>query len=146
MTTVIFIFSVLLFLLWLIREGRRKKKQGQNKSPCLCSDLKEAAIENIQQEKERQARAKKEYEFYIDRIKELQEIKQRALTAEQQARQHYNTLKSFNQYGSVINERQITRAENTLYHAQRKRMTIENQILIAERGRNKAIDKMIDRA
>lgn len=143
MKIVIFIFSVMLFLLWLIREGRRKK-QGHNKSPCLCSDLKEGAIENIQQRQEKQARSKREYDFYINRIKELNEIKQRATATEEQARKNYNHLLSLNQYGSIINDRQITRAENVLFQAQRKRMTVDNQILIAERGKNKAIDKLKD--
>lgn len=144
MEIIAFLFSLALFLLWCIQEGKRKRKQERNASPCLCIDLQERAIEDVEKRKGRQSQAEREYRFFLHRITELEEMKARAAAEEEQAREHYNKLVDLNRYGSVINERQITRAENNLYRTQRRRMTIDNQIIVAERAKNKAIEKIQD--
>ena len=90
--------------------------------------------ERLQQEEE--------YYYFNNRLKMLESMLNTVKESEKKAEDKILTYYNLNQYGVVINDKTIKKAENELYTAQQKRLRIENQLQTAKRGRIKALKAM----
>ena len=138
----VFTSSLLLFLFYLFVEDERKAKKKRietqrTKTRCqydLNNVLTSESTEQVQKEEE--------YNYYSERCKTLEIMLISAIKAENKIQEKLLTYYDFNQYGVVINDKTIKRAENELYTAQQKRLRIENQMQTAKRGKIKALKAM----
>ena len=65
--------------------------------------------------------------FYGDQLETLRKMLQAAEEEVEREERRLDYLKNLNQYGAVINEKNVKRAEESLYRARRKQLTIANQ-------------------
>lgn len=124
MKIISFLFSLLLFLIYLYNS---KRKRGNGTT---------AAKSTIETETEKAPI--KDYDFFSDRLNTLHEMRKSAREEEKRAESKLNHILDLNQYGIVVNEKNLKRAERELYIARRKRLAIEKQIYNTEKeGKNK---------
>ena len=152
---VVFFSTFCCFLLFLYnnyipKEPRKSKPQRQPKptKPLYVNgELKTAEAATKQPPRQNwktpeRIQQETEYEFYNNRLHTLETMLTAAAAAENKATDKLLTSYDLNQYGSVISEKVIKRAESELYTAQQKRLRIENQLQQARRGRHKALETM----
>ena len=131
MTAAVIIAACVIALIIAIK----RRKRGRAEEECYYSPeaLKNAYIAN-----ERRKQAEEDYLFFDNRVKDLNIMLSEAMTAEETARRKLEEVNQLNQNGAVINDKNAERARRDLYQQQRRRMTIENQLHAATRGRLKA--------
>lgn len=113
-----FLFSFFLFSVYLLNHRKREEQPQQQQIP---HDT---------------ATSEKAYkEYYSSRIETLHKMLEAAIEEEQREQAKLNHIKTLNQYGMVVNDKNRKRTEADLYKAQRKRLAIENQIYITEKRR-----------
>lgn len=116
MKLIFFIASLLLFLAYLTGEEEREDDSRQ----------------------EAQERGGEAYYYFNNRLSTLRPLLQEAIKEENKAREKLSQIEELNSFGAVINDKNVKKAQREVYQAIQKRLTIEQQIYTAERGKNKA--------
>ena len=151
-----FLVSVLLFLLYFYNnfgfKEEKKPKPQKPKTPAkplyINGTLRTAEQKAADPEPRKEWKTperlqqEEEYHFFNDRIHTLEAMREATLEAETKAEAKVAAIYEVNQYGVVVNDRSVKRAENELYTVQQKRLRVENQLQTARRGRSKALQSM----
>lgn len=126
MKLIFFIVSLLLFLTYLTGEegGGDGNKQKYNNSPISA---------HIPQEREEEA-----YNYYNRRLETLRPLLREAIEEENKAREKLLQIEELNNYGAIVNDKNVKKAQREVYQTTQRRLTIEQQIFTATRGKNKA--------
>ena len=125
MKLIFFIVSLLLFLTYLTGEegGGEREKQKSNNSPISA---------HIPQERE------EAYSYYKRRLDTLRPLLREAIEEENKAREKLLQIEELNNYGAIVNDKNVKKAQMEVYQTTQRRLTIEQQIFTATRGKNKA--------
>lgn len=125
MKLISFLFSLLLFFAYLLNnEIKREEDPKQTQETTETAGEKNANISN----------------FYDKRIKTLNKMLRAASAEEEREQAKLNHINTLNQYGVVVNDKNVKRVESDLYKAQRKRLDIEKQLYITEQKRRRQHD------
>lgn len=123
MKLIFFIISLLLFLTYLTREeGGREIEKGNNNAPIST---------HIPQGRE------EAYSYYKRRLNALRPLLRQAIEEENKAREKLLQIEELNNYGAIVNDKNVKKAQREVYQLTQRRLTLEQQIYTAERGKNK---------
>lgn len=127
MKLIFFIVSLLLFLTYLTGEegGEEKRKKRKNNNLPISA--------HIPQEREEEA-----YSYYKRRLETLRPLLREAIEEENKAREKLLQIEELNNYGAIVNDKNVKKAQREVYQTTQRRLTIEQQIFTATRGKNKA--------
>ena len=127
MKLIFFIISLLLFLTYLTGEegGEEKRKKRKNNNVPICA--------HIPQEREEEA-----YSYYNRRLETLRPLLREAIEEENKAREKLLQIEELNNYGAIVNDKNVKKAQREVYQTTQRRLTIEQQVFTATRGKNKA--------
>lgn len=113
------------------------KRRGRAEAPPGGYYDREALRGVIDQNKRREA-AELDYKFYAGRVSDLEIMLAEAEAAEAEARRALEHIEQLNRGGAVVNDKNTERARRALYQQQRRRLSLENQLHAARRGKAKA--------
>ena len=119
MKLIFFIVSLLLFLTYLTREERGGEET----------------------EKTEETGGREEggaYNYYNRRLNTLRPLLREAIEEENKAREKLLQIEELNNYGAIVNDKNVKKAQREVYQTTQRRLTIEQQIFTATRGKNKA--------
>lgn len=123
MKLIFFIVSLLLFLTYLTGEEGGEEKRKNNNMPIFA---------HIPQEGEEEA-----YSYYKRRLNTLRPLLRQAIEEENKAREKLLQIEELNNYGAIVNDKNVKKAQREVYQLTQRRLTLEQQIYTAERGKNK---------
>ena len=113
------------------------KRRGRAEAPPGVHYDREALQSAIEQNKRREA-AELDYKFFSGRVSDLEIMLVEAEAAEAEARRALDHIEQLNRGGAVVNDKNAERARRALYQQQRRRLSLENQLHAARRGKAKA--------
>ena len=142
MKTLIFLCSLLLFLVYIWKGDARSAGAKEKRSGGKCSAIHASALNDVYRAQEERRRMEEEYSFYMRRLEELETALQRAREEEERKQARVDEIAMFNQYGEVISSKQESKARRELHTIQQRRFTLENQIRTATKNKYKAIDTL----
>lgn len=121
---------VLLFLVFCKRRNREEDRETGYYTG--------EALKSVYNANTRREAAEADYNFYCTRINDLQLMLSEAIAAEGSAREKLEKIATLNQAGAVVSDKATEKARRELYQVQRRRLSLENQLHAAERGKLKA--------
>ena len=130
---VVFIAAAVIVLLFLFFCKRRNREANRETGYYTGEALKSVYNANTRREA-----AEADYNFYCTRINDLRLMLSEAIAAEGSAREKLRKIETLNQAGAVISDKASEKARRELYQLQRRRLSLENQLHAAERGKLKA--------
>ena len=119
MKLIFFIVSLLLFLTYLTREERGGEETEEKEET---GGREEGGA----------------YNYYNRRLNTLRPLLREAIEEENKAREKLLQIEELNNYGAIINDKNVKKAQREVYQTTQRRLTIEQQIFTATRGKNKA--------
>lgn len=119
MKLIFFIVSLLLFLTYLTREERGGEETEETEET---GGREEGGA----------------YSYYNRRLNTLRPLLREAIEEENKAREKLLQIEELNNYGAIVNDKNVKKAQREVYQATQRRLTIEQQIFTATRGKNKA--------
>ena len=119
MKLILFIVSLLLFLTYLTREERGGEETEETEET---GGRKEGGA----------------YNYYNSRLNTLRPLLREAIEEENKAREKLLQIEELNNYGAIVNDKNVKKAQREVYQTTQRRLTIEQQIFTATRGKNKA--------
>lgn len=131
MIVVFIVAAVVLLFLFFCKRRNREEDRGTRYY------TREALRGAINANTRREA-AEADYQFYCNRINDLQLMLSEAIAAEGSAREKLRKIETLNQAGAVVSDKATEKARRELYQVQRRRLSLENQLHAAERGKLKA--------
>ena len=137
MTIVLIIAVVVLLFLFFCK--RRNREEDRETRYYTREALKSAINANTRREA-----AEADYQFYCNRINDLNIMLAEAIAAEGSARDKLLKIETLNQTGAVISDKASEKARRELYQQQRRRLSLENQLHAAERGKLKAYSTLTE--
>ena len=120
-------------MLFLVFCKRRNREEDRETGYYTREALKSAYNANTRREA-----AEADYNFYCNRVNDLQFMLSEAIAAEGSAREKLEKIETLNKTGAVISDKASEKARRELYQVQRRRLSLENQLHTAERGKLKA--------
>lgn len=138
MTIVLIIAAavVLLFLFFCKRRNREAETETRYYT--------REALQSAHNANTRREAAEADYQFYCNRINDLNIMLAEAIAAEGSARDKLSKIETLNQSGAVISDKASEKARRELYQLQRRRLSLENQLHAAERGKLKAYSTLTE--
>lgn len=133
MRALVFVVSFLCFLLYLYNGRKVQGRRGEEEAPGGRTQRPERARSAPERSREVE-----ENIYHDERLDLLRQMLRAAAAEVERAERRLDHLENLNQYGAVVNEKNIKRAEADLYKARRKRLTITNQIHAILRAEEKA--------
>lgn len=130
---IVLIIAAAVVLLFLVFCKRRNREAERETGYYTREALKSAYNANTRREA-----AEADYTFYCNRVNDLQVMLLEAMTEEEEARRKLEKIATLNQAGAVISDKATEKARREVYQAQRRRLSLENQLHAAERGKLKA--------
>lgn len=137
--TIVLIIAAAVVLLFLFFCKRRNREAERETGYYTRDALKSAYNANTRREA-----AEADYNFYCNRINDLQLMLSEAIAAEGSAREKLEKIATLNQAGAVVSDKAAEKARRELYQVQRRRLSLENQLHAAERGKLKAYSTLTE--